>query len=160
MKHFVTLFCVALPVLAGCGPSPAQPAPAPAPASMLSVSAVTVQLSRVGSPFFQYAPASLELIETSGTHAATLIELDVTAEGGRADRGCPMEPLRIGPGERLDLVKAMGYCIPYVVTTSEVSAMTVSATFRDDLKGVGHLRKTVSVQGCTLGGATGRITCQ
>ena len=155
-----------LPLTAGCGPqypgiptepsppfvppvpsAPVPPGPAPRPATgQLEIVSFDISVFRsTGSLWFQYAPSVLRIAETSGRSAATVTTIDVTAPGGRAERDCPQERIRIGAGQTVDLIAVLGYCTPYAVTFGQVTEVSIAATFVDDTGGVGHVEKTVAV---------------
>lgn len=135
------------------------------PAFSLVVSNFRVSLfRRVGSPYFQYAPSVLELTETSGNSAATLIAIDVDAPGGSRDGDCtPAQTVGgqvVRAGGKRDLVASMGYCIPYAVSASEVSQVSFTTTFMDDQGRMGQIQRAVSVTNCTLAGKEGGVSCE
>ena len=158
---------VAAPVIPAAVPVTSTSAPVPSgpPSFALTVSAFRVLLfRRSGSRIFQYEPEKLELVETSGKSSATLLTLDVDAQGGGGDRDClNVEMVRgqiIAPGKTRDLATTMGYCMPYADTTVEVSEVSFTATFADDQGRVGEVRGSVDVTGCTLANSDGLVICK
>lgn len=152
---------------------PATPATPPAPpfvttgsaAWTLELTSFKVRLFRrePGGPL-QYEPETLALKEIGGRSSAILLSLDVDVAGGNRDRVCTDAQMVAGEiiraGATRDLVVTMGYCMPYAVTTAEVTEVSFTATFADDGGKVGQVRGTANVTGCTLGGRPGLISCK
>ncbi len=135
------------------------------PAFSLAVSNFSVKLfRRVGSPYFQYEPSVLELTETSAKSSATLLALDVDAPGGSRDRDCTPDQTVGGQvieaGGKRNFVVTMGYCLPYTISTSEVTQVSFTATFKDDQGRVGQIQRAISVTNCTLAGKDGIVSCE
>lgn len=143
---------------------PAAPAPAPFPpgpaTSVLAVSKLTIDLSRVGLSLLAYLPRTLALTETSGKSGATVRTIDVTTANGTPDSMCMgIGSIRIGAGQTLDLAPALSYCMPYTLTSSLASVITVTLTFADDDGRLGSLVSSVDVSACTLDSKAGAVLC-
>ena len=153
------------PVVSSPPRPPAPPQTVPAPTTERAVSALSggafeiVLFRRANGGYFQYEP-DIELVETTGQHAATILSISVeTDNGGTTERDCQPETIRIPAGGRWNL-HALGYCAPYAITRAEATQVTFSAFFVDDNGGSGTIQITKSVAGCTLGGRFGSVSCK
>jgi hypothetical protein len=148
--------------------APATPVPLPSPATSIPpVSALRVDLFKVelfrrstGSPY-QYEPRTWVVTETSGRSSATVRGIEISSPGGENDYDCQeLPPVRIGPGETIDLARELGYCMPYVDTRILSTEVAYKLTFVDGEGNFGEIAGSVDVSGCTLGGQSGRVVCQ
>jgi hypothetical protein len=152
-------------VTAAPPPPPANPLPVPGgpAASSLAFSTVTVLLfQRTTGAVFQYEPEILGVSETTGGSGVNVQRIDVITPGGTIESDCVGlgGPLRIEPGQTSDLAARLSYCIPYAVTRSEETQVTVHVAFVDDNGRDGAIQRTLDVSACTLGGKPGLTVCK
>jgi hypothetical protein len=131
------------------------------------VSALTVDVFKVelfrrnnGSPY-QYEPLTFVVTETTGRSTATVKGIEISSPGGQNDYDCAeLPPVRIGPGQTIDLARELSYCMPYVDTRTLSTEVAYKLTFFDGEGNAGEIAGSVNVSGCTLGGKPGLVVCQ